>query len=65
MVEYVTGNWVIRESISGEVSLICNSGPGPTVSLMLTADYQELPLAQDLARVLNVSVAAIRIDGEG
>jgi hypothetical protein len=63
MTEYVTGTFAVRESISGEVSLILESAPGLTVSLMLTADHQTIVLANDLAQLLNDYVASIRIDG--
>ena len=63
MMEYVTGKFTVKESVSGEVSLLLESGPGLTVSLMLTADHQAIVVAEELARLLNVSVAAIRIDG--
>ena len=63
MTEYVTGKFTVKESVSGEVSLLFESGPGPTVSLMLTADHQTMVVAEELARLLNVGVAAIRIDG--
>jgi hypothetical protein len=63
MTEYVTGKFAVKESVSGEVSLFFESGPGLTVSLMLTADHQPMAVAQELARLLNASVAAIRIDG--
>jgi hypothetical protein len=62
MTEYVTGRFALRESVSGEVSLIYESGPGLTLSLMLRADYQSTVLAADLANVLNVGVAAVRVD---
>ena len=62
MTEYVTGKFAVQESVSGEVSLLFKSGPGLTLSLMLTADHQPMAVAQELARLLNASVAAIRID---
>jgi hypothetical protein len=61
--EYVTGKFTVKESVSGEVSLLFESGPGLTVSLMLTADHQTMVVAEELAKLLNVGVAAIRIDG--
>ena len=63
MTEYVTGKFTVNESGSGEVSLLFESGPGLLVSLMLKADYQVMEAAEELAKLLNVSVAAIRIDG--
>ena len=63
MTEYVTGKFTVNESVSGEVSLLFKSGPGLMVSLMLKADYQVMVAAEELAKLLNASVAAIRIDG--
>ena len=37
MTEYVTGKFTVKESVSGEVSLLFESGPGLSVSLMLKA----------------------------
>ena len=63
MTEYVTGTFTVKESGSGEVSLLFESGPGLMVSLMLKADYQVMVAAEELAKLLNASVAAIQIDG--
>ncbi len=63
MTEYVTGKFTVNESVSGEVSLLFESGPGLMVSLMLKADCQVMVAAEELAKLLNASVAAIRIDG--
>jgi hypothetical protein len=38
------------------------SGPGPQVTFILTGDRQPLSGAEELAKLLNISIAAIEVD---
>ena len=62
MTEYVTGSSRSRKAPQ-EKYRCCSNLPGLTVSPMLTADHQAMVVAEQLAKLLNAGVAAIRIDG--
>ena len=59
--ERLTGTFTVKEGAEGQASLFYESGPGTMVTLEL-GDRQPIETVQDLAKILNLAIAAIRIE---
>lgn len=56
------GRFTVREGAEGQLFLWYEAGGLLSVSLLLNADRQPMTQAQELAKTLNVAIAAIEID---
>jgi hypothetical protein len=59
--ERLTGTFTVKEGAQGQLSLFYESVPGTLVTLEL-AEEQRIETVQELAKLLNLGIAAIRIE---
>jgi hypothetical protein len=59
--ERLTGTFTVKEGAEGQLSLFYESGPGTMVTLEMAGE-QPIETVQELAKLLNLAIAAIRIE---